>query len=349
MNESCGWFCRWYRPIGALLLLLAIGFLLLRPGNVQAPVAVVPAVEATLTAPPTGGVVPTVVLPTALPAGAATTQPTALATVAPTVAQPTALPLALATLNLPAAADFTAEGVKLSGTSQPGATVELWDGATKVGTAAVGADGLWSLVSPLGEGAHKLVVRTVDAAGQILNELAAVDITVPAAIALPTLNLPATADLTAEGMKLSGQGQPGATVEVWDGATQVGTAVVGADGIWSLVAKLSGGAHWLVARTVDAAGQTLNELPAVEVTVPEALALAVAEDLTATGQAYTVRWGDWLLKLARRFYGDSRLYTRIVDGTNAKAAVDSTFRRIRNPNYIRAGQKLWIPAMPGGK
>ena len=154
MNQSHGRFCQLYRPIGALLLLLAILFLLLRSCSVQTPVAAVPTVEATRPAP---------------------------TTVAPTSAPPTALPIALPKLNVPAVADYTADGVKLSGTGQPGATVEVWDGATKVGTAVVGADGTWSLVGKLGEGAHKLGVRTVDAAGKILNELPAVDVTVPKA------------------------------------------------------------------------------------------------------------------------------------------------------------------------
>jgi 2-polyprenyl-6-methoxyphenol hydroxylase-like FAD-dependent oxidoreductase len=257
--------------------------------------------------------------------------------------------VALPELNLPAADDYAAEGVRLGGTGEPGATVEVWDGATKVGTAVVGADGVWSLVSRLDEGAHTLAVRTVDAAGNILNEAPGVEIMVPAVMVLPQLNAPAAADYTAEGIRLSGTGQPGATVEVWDGATKVGTAVVGADGIWSLVGTLGGGAHWLAVRTLDAAGSIVNEPPPVEVTVAEGWAPVASEDLTAWGEAYTVRWGDWLQKLARRFYGDSSLYTRIVDGTNAKAMVDSTFTRITNPNRIRVGQKLWIPAMPGGK
>ena len=89
--------------------------------------------------------------------------------------------MALPTLNAPAAADFTADGVKLSGTGQPGATVEVWDGTTKVGTAMVGADGKWALMAKLSEGAHKLAVRTVDASGKTLNESAALDVAVPKA------------------------------------------------------------------------------------------------------------------------------------------------------------------------
>jgi nucleoid-associated protein YgaU len=147
-------------------------------------------------------------------------------------------------------------------------------------------------------------------------------------------------------VKLSGTGQPGATVEVWEGAIKLGTAVVGSDGTWSLVAKLGEGAHKLAVRTVDAAGTMLNESPAVDVTVPTVQVLAATEDLAASGEAYTIQPGDWLMKLSRRFYGDPRLYTRIIDGTNAKAIVDPTFARITNPNLILAWQKLWIPAKP---
>jgi len=419
MNQSPGRFCRLYRPVGALLLLLAILFLQLRSCNVQTPVAVVPTEEPPTAVPPTA-VPPTVVPPT----------------IVPTAAAPTALPIALPELNLPSLADLTADGLKLSGTGEPGATVELWDGATRIGTAVVGADGVWSLVTKLTEGAHKLAVRTVDAAGNIINELPAADITVPKAIALPTLNLPSLADLTADGLKLSGTGEPGATLEVWEGATKIGTAVVGVDGIWTLLGKLGEGVHKLAVRTVDAAGNTLNQLAEVDVTVPRSVTMptlnlptaadstvdgvnlsgtgqpgatvevwegatkvgtalvgsdgiwrllgklaagthtlvvrtvdaagaifsespaveiavpeaqAPADDLVAHGEEYIVRWGDWLMRLARRFYGDSDLYTRIIDGTNAKAAVDSSFDVIIDANHIRAGQKLWIPGMPTGK
>lgn len=62
------------------------------------------------------------------------------------------------------------------------------------------------------------------------------------------------------------------------------------------------------------------------------------------GQAYTVQTGDWLSKLADKFYGDTQAWQVIVDATNAKAATDSTFAPITNPNLIEVGQKLWIPA-----
>ena len=168
MNNKNGSFCRLYRPIGALILLLIILLLLLRGCNTAEPPPLTVAPVAQATAVP----------PTAVPP-----------TVAPTAA-PTATPLAMPALNALVDGDFTADGVKLGGTGQPGATVEVWDGATKVGAAVVGADGKWTLTAKLGEGPHKLAVRTVDAAGKTLNESPAMDVTVPAPLVVPALNLP---------------------------------------------------------------------------------------------------------------------------------------------------------------
>lgn len=256
-----------------------------------------------------------------------------------------AVPRIVATpkINAPAPADFAAEGVKLSGTGQPGETIEVWDGVARLGTVKAGADGAWTLTSKLGEGSHKLLARTVDAAGGTLNWSPLVDVVVPKAIALPKLNAPAAADFAAGGVKLTGSGQPGAIVEVWDGATRVMTATVSADGAWNGNGKLAEGAHKLTARTVDPAGKTLNEAPALDVTVPKAQTTAAA-----AGQAYIVKSDDWLSKLAQTFYGDVKLYTLIIDGTNAKAAVDPTFTEITDPDRIEPGQKLWIPARPVG-
>ena len=67
------------------------------------------------------------------------------------------------------------------------------------------------------------------------------------------------------------------------------------------------------------------------------------------GQEYVVQAEDWLSKLADKFYGDVLAYSTIVEATNAKAAEDSSFAVIDNPNVIEVGQKLWIPNAPGGE
>ncbi len=61
------------------------------------------------------------------------------------------------------------------------------------------------------------------------------------------------------------------------------------------------------------------------------------------GQEYTVQAGDWLSKIAEKYYGDRLAYSVIVAATNAKAAEDSSFSAISDPNALEVGQKLWLP------
>jgi iron(III) transport system substrate-binding protein len=61
------------------------------------------------------------------------------------------------------------------------------------------------------------------------------------------------------------------------------------------------------------------------------------------GQDYIIQADDWLSKLAEKFYGDVLAFPAIVEATNAKAATDSSYARIDNPDVIEVGQKLFIP------
>jgi nucleoid-associated protein YgaU len=55
---------------------------------------------------------------------------------------------------------------------------------------------------------------------------------------------------------------------------------------------------------------------------------------------YTVVEGDWLIKIAKRFYGDDMLWPLIYE-TNKY-----TFPQINNPDYIKPGMELIIPPKP---
>ena len=54
-----------------------------------------------------------------------------------------------------------------------------------------------------------------------------------------------------------------------------------------------------------------------------------------SGQNYTVKRGDCLWNIAKRFYGNGSKYTVIYNANKSK---------IKNPNLIYPGQVLWIPA-----
>lgn len=54
---------------------------------------------------------------------------------------------------------------------------------------------------------------------------------------------------------------------------------------------------------------------------------------------------DSVSKFADKFYGDATAYTAIVEATNAKAATDSSYATITDPNVVSAGLKLCIPSV----
>lgn len=65
------------------------------------------------------------------------------------------------------------------------------------------------------------------------------------------------------------------------------------------------------------------------------------------GEVYTVQAGDWLSKIAEKYYGDVLAYPLIVEATNARAQEDDSFAVIVNPDLIEVGQQLWIPVQEG--
>lgn len=81
----------------------------------------------------------------------------------------------------------------------------------------------------------------------------------------------------------------------------------------------------------------------VQVTIkqyrPPAVTRTVTTNNTAvakpSGQNYTVKRGDCLWNIAKRFYGNGAKYTTIYNANRSK---------IRNPNLIYPGQVIWIPS-----
>jgi nucleoid-associated protein YgaU len=221
--------------------------------------------------------------------------------------------------------------VILSGSAEPGSTVELWAGETKVAAVPVNADGSWSYAGQPEPGDYEIVARTVSAEGQVLNESEAVVVSVPVAdAAAVTVNEPQV-DASGE-VILSGTGEPGSTVEILDNGVVVTSTVVGEDGAWTVPYAASAGEHTLAVQTQGQAGEG-SAAASAAVTVPAA----------AGGHSYVVQRGDWLRKLARRYYDDWRRWTDIYEATNAKAAQDPSYHIIGDPNLLLPGWKLWIP------
>ncbi|MCE0908427.1 BapA/Bap/LapF family large adhesin [Pseudomonas kurunegalensis] len=124
-----------------------------------------------------------------------------------------------------------ASGVTLTGSGEPGATVQVRDtSGTVIGTGVVNPNGSFSItLSPAQANGEVLDIRLVDAAGNTSTPLQfnAPDITPPAQVS----NIVVGAD----GLTLSGRGEAGATVEVRDtNGTLIGTGTVTGNGTFVL-------------------------------------------------------------------------------------------------------------------
>ena len=146
--------------------------------------------------------------------------------------------------------------LKLTGTGEAGTKLQLLDGGRTLGTAVkVDQSGVWSAsVTLVGEGAHLLTARDTDAAGNV-GTSNAVGFTLDTVA--PTVAITSSGGLTKRTAPVvSGTGEAGTTVQLYDGAVATGASVVvGTTGHWTATAALATqGAHSITARATDAAG-----------------------------------------------------------------------------------------------
>jgi uncharacterized repeat protein (TIGR03803 family) len=165
-----------------------------------------------------------------------------------------------------AAHDTAAQAI--TGTTQAGATVAVYDNGTEVATVTADGTGAWSYqVGALADGStHSYAVTATDAAGNTSPMGAAlnftVDVSAPAQPAAPSdaavskgwVN--AAHDTAAQA--LTGSAEAGATVAVYDNGTQVATVTADGTGAWSyqVGALADGSTHSYAVTATDAAGNT---------------------------------------------------------------------------------------------
>lgn len=213
-----------------ILLLLAVAYFLAPAGTAEQPSAALP--------PPTDSPAPT--------------QPVASV---PVVEQPSAEP------------DGT---VTLSGSAEPGSTVELWAGDAKLAVVTVDADGEWVYTGQLPPGQYEVVARTVNPQGQVVSESEAVVLQVgestPEAMAA-VVQILSIAVEPGGAVTVSGLADQAATVEIWQVETRLASVPVAGDGNWSAVLQLQAGDYRITARSLDDAGGILDESQAVAISV----------------------------------------------------------------------------------
>ncbi len=197
---------------------------------------------------------------------------------------------------------------QLTGTAEAGSTVTIYDNGIAIGTAVVGSNGSWSFTPSvnLSEGSHQLTVRATDIAGNTGPASPAftvtVDVTTPP---VPTgfivnddtggLKGTITAgQFTDESQpRLTGRGEPGSTITVYDNGVAIGSTTVLPNGTWSITptTPLAEGAHSITLRETDAAGNQSGLSQPINFTVdltppdmPEATLNSTGTQITGTAE-----------------------------------------------------------------
>ena len=181
-----------------------------------------------------------------------------------------------------------------SGTSEAGASVTLFAGATNVGSTIATGGGTWSITSTkLAANTYSFTATQTDAAGNgpsVASSGLSVEINtnVPAAPSMP--NLDAASDSGSSNTDnvtndttptFSGTAEAGSTVELRNGTTVLGTGVA-TGGNWQITSSgLAAGAYAITARAINVNGPGPDSA-ALTVTIQTALGVTVNQ---ASGQA----------------------------------------------------------------
>ena len=180
----------------------------------------------------------------------------------------------------------------LTGTAPTSSTVNVYDGATLLGTATANSSGAWSFTTAtLANGTHSFtatdtVSGTTSAASSALS--VTVDTVAPAAPVISNNSVASTNVVT-----LNGTAEANSTVTVFDGTTQLGTATANASGAWSYAtAALPAGSHSFTAKDTDAAGNTSAASSALNLTLT---APVTPVNLVVNGSFETGDFTGWTL------------------------------------------------------
>lgn len=158
----------------------------------------------------------------------------------------------------------------LQGKGEVGTTLHIYDNGTEIGSVAVNSNGTWSFtpLAPLSEGSHSFTVVATNIRGESGTSAAAtiiVDTTAPDAPVIGqlvndegnvTLTIANNGITNDSQPVLSGTGEAGDTITVFDHGQSIGTVTVASNGQWQFTPTppLNDGSHSLTVQQTDGAG-----------------------------------------------------------------------------------------------
>lgn len=185
----------------------------------------------------------------------------------------------------------------LSGRTEAGKIVEIWDGRIKLGSAQANASGDWSFTSSaLGDGHHNFIAVQQGYSGvsntwQVNIDTSSLVPEEPKITALYEAQDDGSFDKFGNNgiinngtVKVEGTGRSGSTVNIYDGSKVIGSAIVGNDGKWSYIHpdKYIAGSHSITATTVQSGGSESAHSNKVDFTL-------VGDGSGSTGDGYYIQ------------------------------------------------------------
>jgi hypothetical protein len=164
-----------------------------------------------------------------------------------------AWPPAAPRITSPSSYSWVKGTLTISGTAEPGSTVEVRDGSLSFGTTVATASGTWTRqVTGIADNTYLLTARATNLGGTSPESAAVVvryDATAPEA---PVFTAPDST--VGRSFTLAGTAESGVTVELFENGVSRGTLASGSAGWTRQMWDVTTGVHYYTARAIDFAG-----------------------------------------------------------------------------------------------